>query len=98
MISTNEVRFLSFAPLRRLLTAPCSEFILRLIPADAQVLVPLLYRLTASDTLPILLIGVKSVGTVDAIRELDASGDLRKMVAEAGAVIDGAKRKKGRRS
>ncbi|EIM81302.1 uncharacterized protein STEHIDRAFT_125560 [Stereum hirsutum FP-91666 SS1] len=66
--------------------------------ADAQVLVPLLYRLTSSDSLPILLIGGTPVGSIDAIRELDASGELKKMVTEAGAVIDGAKRKKGRRS
>lgn len=66
--------------------------------ADAQVLIPLLYRLTASDSLPILLIGGSPVGSVDAIRELDASGELKKRVTEAGAVVDGAKRKKGRRS
>lgn len=59
---------------------------------------PLLYRLTSSDSLPILLIGGKPVGSIDAIRELDASGELKQMVTEAGAVIDGAKKKKGRRS
>ena len=66
--------------------------------ADADVVVPLLFRLTSSSALPILLVGGKPVGSIEDIRALSESGELRRMVAESGAVIDGAqKKKKGRR-
>ncbi|KAI0067164.1 hypothetical protein BV25DRAFT_1867714 [Artomyces pyxidatus] len=66
--------------------------------ADAQVLVPMLFRLTNATDLPILLVGGVSVGTIDDIRELDARGQLKTLVSRAGAVIDGGKKtKKGRR-
>lgn len=61
---------------------------------DAEVLQPIVYRLTSSSELPVLLIGGKPVGTIEEIRLLDASGELRKLVANSGAVIDGVKRKK----
>ena len=66
---------------------------------DAEVLTPLLYRLTSVTELPILLVGGKPVGSISEIRTLHESGELQKMIAEAGAVIDGAKKKtKGRRT
>jgi len=66
--------------------------------ADADVLIPLLYRLTDSIELPILLIGGNPVGSMDTIRELNTSGELKALVTRAGAVVDGAKkRRKGRR-
>jgi glutaredoxin-related protein len=66
--------------------------------ADAEVLTPLLFRLTNSTELPILLIGGKAVGSMDTIRELHTSGTLRTLVARAGGVLDSSKRtRKGRR-
>jgi len=62
---------------------------------DADVLVPLLHRLTSSTELPVLLIGGKSVGSMAAIRELNESGELATTITNAGSVIDGAKKKKG---
>jgi len=66
---------------------------------DANVLTPLLYRLTSSIELPILLIGGTPVGTVSQISALFESGDLRRIITDAGAIIDGAprKRRKGRK-
>jgi len=66
--------------------------------ADADVLIPLLLRLTDSDELPILLIGGRPVGSMETIRELNSSEQLKALVSQAGAVLDGAKkRRKGRR-
>lgn len=66
--------------------------------ADATVLIPLLFRLTDSSELPILLIGGKPVGSMDAIRELNNNERLKALVVHAGAVLDGPrKRRKGRR-
>jgi len=62
---------------------------------DADVLIPLLHRVTSSTELPLLLIGGKPVGSMADIRKLHASGELAKMVTDAGGVIDGAKKKKG---
>lgn len=64
---------------------------------DADVLTPIITRLTPSPGLPVLLIGGKYIGSVDQIRALYKSGELRKLVAESGAVIDGAKRRKHRK-
>ncbi|EGN99921.1 hypothetical protein SERLA73DRAFT_152098 [Serpula lacrymans var. lacrymans S7.3] len=64
---------------------------------DAEVLTPLLHRLTSSTELPILLVGGKPVGSMSEIRSLHESGELKKMISDAGAVIDGAKKKKGRK-
>lgn len=61
---------------------------------DADVLVPLLHRLTSSE-LPVVLIGGKPVGSVATVQELNESGELAKMLTNAGAVIDGGKKKKG---
>jgi len=60
--------------------------------ADAEVLTPLLFRLTNSTELPILLIGGRPVGSMDTIRELHTSGTLRTLVTRAGGVLDSSKR------
>ncbi|KAG6831772.1 hypothetical protein H0H92_007924 [Tricholoma furcatifolium] len=60
---------------------------------DADVLDPIIRRLTSSSELPVLLVGGKPVGTVEEIRALDLSGELRALISASGAVIDGAKRK-----
>jgi hypothetical protein len=66
--------------------------------ADAGVLTPLLFRLTDSTELPILLIGGIPVGSIDMIRQLDADGKLKELVISAGAIPDSSKKpKKGRR-
>lgn len=62
---------------------------------DADVLIPLLHRLTSSTDLPLMLIGGKPVGSMDIIRDLNESGKLHNLITNAGAVIDGAKKKKG---
>jgi len=64
---------------------------------DAEVLKPLLSRITSMPDLPLLLIGGRPVGTIEEIRELQKSGQLRQLVAAAGAVVDGAKKKKHRK-
>ncbi|KAF5381375.1 hypothetical protein D9615_008333 [Tricholomella constricta] len=63
---------------------------------DAEVLEPIIRRLTSSSELPVLLVGGKPAGSIEEIRLLDRSGELRKMVAASGAVIDGSKKKKHR--
>lgn len=62
---------------------------------DADVLIPLLHRLTSSTELPLMLIGGKPIGSMAAIRELNESGELQILIRNAGAVFDGAKKKKG---
>ncbi|KAG2135428.1 hypothetical protein DEU56DRAFT_737751 [Suillus clintonianus] len=62
---------------------------------DADVLIPLLHRLTSSTELPLMLIGGKPVGSMDTIRELNEAGELQKLITNAGGVIGGAKKKKG---
>ncbi|KZT40754.1 hypothetical protein SISSUDRAFT_982844 [Sistotremastrum suecicum HHB10207 ss-3] len=67
---------------------------------DARVLTPLLHRLTATTSLPIVLIGGKPVGpTITDLRSMRDSGELRKLVHEAGAelVSSQKKNKKGRK-
>jgi hypothetical protein len=65
---------------------------------DADVLEPVLRRLTGS-SFPILLVhGILiDVSTADRLEELNKSGTLKGLVSEAGAVINGGKRRKGRR-
>jgi glutaredoxin-related protein len=65
---------------------------------DTDVLTPIIARITSSPNLPVLLIGGKYVGSIDHIRALDQSGKLRELVTASGAVIDGAKRRKHRRT
>ncbi|KAJ3481741.1 hypothetical protein NLI96_g7456 [Meripilus lineatus] len=64
---------------------------------DEDVLTPLLFRLTSTKELPILLVGGHTVGSVPEIRYLNTKGDLKTMITRAGAVIDGGKKKKGRK-
>lgn len=66
---------------------------------DVDILEPILHRLTGSSSFPILLVhGVLvDVSTADRLDELNKSGMLEKLVSEAGAVIGGGKRRKGRR-
>jgi len=66
--------------------------------ADADVLTPLLFRLTNSTELPILLIGGTTVGSIETIRQLDADGKLKELAISAGAVPESSKKhRKGRR-
>lgn len=65
--------------------------------ADEDVLKPLLLRLTDSTDIPILLIGGKTVGTFEEIRYMYNKGELAKAISAAGAIVDGAKKKGGRK-
>ena len=65
---------------------------------DADVLTQIIVRITSSSSLPVLLIGGKYVGSIDHIRALNQTGKLRELIALSGAVIDGAKRRKHRRT
>lgn len=66
--------------------------------ADADVLTPLLFRLTSSTELPILLVGGVPVGSMDTIQELATDGKLKDLIIHAGATPDSSKRhRKGRR-
>ncbi|KAI8992962.1 hypothetical protein BD414DRAFT_535548 [Trametes punicea] len=64
---------------------------------DENVLVPLLFRLTSTNELPILLIGGRIVGSPKEIRYLAAKGELQRLIEEAGGVIDGARKKKAKK-
>ncbi|EIW63241.1 uncharacterized protein TRAVEDRAFT_26597 [Trametes versicolor FP-101664 SS1] len=64
---------------------------------DENVLVPLLFRLTSSKELPILLIGGHTVGTAQEIKYLAAKGQLSRLITEAGGVVDGARKKKAKK-
>ncbi|KAJ3514615.1 hypothetical protein NMY22_g14673 [Coprinellus aureogranulatus] len=64
---------------------------------DADVLKPVLSRLTGSDELPILLIGGKVFSSMDEIREMAKDERLAQLVSEAGAMVNGAKKKKGKK-
>jgi hypothetical protein len=64
---------------------------------DAEVLIPMLTRLTSSE-LPVLLIGGKPIHlSVERIRELEKSGELQRMITDAGSLVNGAKKKKHRK-
>lgn len=67
------------------------------ISADEDVLKPLLQRLTGSSELPILLVGGKIIGTAQEARYMHSKGDLARAISRAGAVVDGARKKKGRK-
>jgi hypothetical protein len=66
---------------------------------DVDTLEPVLQRLTGSSSFPILLVDgiLVDVSTADRVQELTESGALKNLVREAGAVINGGKRRKGRR-
>ncbi len=65
--------------------------------ADEEVLKSVLHRLTGEPELPLLLVGGQTVGTLQEIRYMNSKGDLARKMNEAGAVVDGAKKKKGRK-
>lgn len=67
------------------------------ILADEEVLKPLLHRLTGTDELPLLLIGGKVIGSAQEVRYMHSKGDLARAITKAGAIVDGAKKKKGRK-
>ncbi|KAF8895744.1 hypothetical protein CPB84DRAFT_1682176 [Gymnopilus junonius] len=65
---------------------------------DADVLIPMLARLTPSPELPVLIIGGKPTdSSLDNIHELEKSGELEKMITEAGSIVNGAKKRKHRK-
>ncbi|KAG9010856.1 hypothetical protein FRB90_007573 [Tulasnella sp. 427] len=61
---------------------------------DADIISPLLHRLTSSPTLPVVLIGGKPVGPVEHIQAAHEDGSLKLLLADAGAVIGGSEKKK----
>jgi len=60
---------------------------------DANVLEPIIRRLTSAAELPVLLVGGKPIGTIEEMRRLDNDGTLRKLVSATGALVDGSKNK-----
>lgn len=65
--------------------------------ADEHVLTPLLFRLTKQQELPILLVGGRVVGSPKEVKALAASGELKKLIADAGGNVDGARKKKAKK-
>ena len=65
--------------------------------ADEYVLKSLLHRLTGETELPVLLVGGRTVGTIQEVRYLNSKGELGRKIQAAGAVLDGLKKKKGRK-
>ncbi|KAJ3719063.1 hypothetical protein DFJ43DRAFT_1206910 [Lentinula guzmanii] len=63
------------------------------IRPDADVLKPMLMRLTSLSDLPILLVGGKPVGSITEIREMVETGELQRKIYEAGAVSVDKKKK-----
>lgn len=64
---------------------------------DAQILAPMLARLTSFPELPVLLIGGSVVGSTEQVKVLANSGELQKMVIRAGGQINDKKKKKSRK-
>jgi len=64
---------------------------------DADILAPMLKRLTSSPDLPVLLVGGKPIYSVEEVRELEKTGELQKIITAAGSLINGSKRKKSRK-
>ena len=65
--------------------------------ADEDVLRPLLRRLTSTTDIPILLVGGRTVGTAEEIRYLFKKGELARKMNEAGALVNGNRKKGGRK-
>jgi glutaredoxin-related protein len=94
-----------YSPVSREVKAILADMRLRPAPTiidvdvrdDAEVLQPILSRLTSQTDFPILIIGGRPVGNVERVREMVKSGELKKLVTEAGAVVNGARRKKHRK-
>ncbi|KAH9858493.1 hypothetical protein C2E23DRAFT_717194 [Lenzites betulinus] len=64
---------------------------------DESVLVSLLFRLTSTAELPILLVGGHTVGSAKEVRYLAAKGELQRLITDAGGVVDGARKKKAKK-
>jgi hypothetical protein len=64
---------------------------------DADVLEPLLFRLTNATSFPVLIIGGAPVGGLAEVRTMDKEGTLPRLIEIAGAKIDGKKKKGGRK-
>ncbi|TRM70264.1 hypothetical protein BD626DRAFT_390803 [Schizophyllum amplum] len=63
--------------------------------ADADVLAPLLMRLTGAETFPIMLVGGEPiVRDMDEFRALRDSGELKTRITQAGAIAGAAPRRK----
>jgi hypothetical protein len=60
---------------------------------DAAVLEPLLYRLTGQTSLPITLLGGRSIGSLADISKLHESGDLEGAMRSVGVNIVPPKKK-----
>lgn len=90
-----------YSPLSREVKAMLAELHLKPAPTiidvdireDAEVLEPLVQRVASAKELPVLIVGGINLGDIASIRALYDSGELRLRVADAGAVIDGAKKK-----
>ena len=65
--------------------------------ADEEVLKPLLERLTGASELPILLVGGQIIGTPQEVKYMHAKGEFTRALTKAGAIVDGVKKKKGRK-
>lgn len=63
---------------------------------DADVLIPMLHRLTSIHEFPILIVAGRLVGTLEDVRQMNNNGTLRQMIAQSGARIEGARRRKHR--
>ncbi|KAF8608996.1 hypothetical protein BDV93DRAFT_214696 [Ceratobasidium sp. AG-I] len=61
--------------------------------ADAAVLEPLLYRLTGQKSIPITLLGGRSIGSLTDISNLHESGELKRAMELVGATIVPPKKK-----
>ncbi|KAF8326547.1 uncharacterized protein EI90DRAFT_2929741 [Cantharellus anzutake] len=64
--------------------------------SDGERLRRLMYRLTRSKSVPIVLVGGKAIGTVDEFEKQHANGQLHKKILAAGTKIRAGKSKKMR--
>jgi glutaredoxin len=95
-----------YSPASRELKALLSVFHLKPAPTivdvdmrdDAAVLAPILARTSGVDELPLLIIGGKPVGGLEEAKLLHRNGELEKLMRAAGAEINGARGKKGRKN
>ncbi|KAF5374566.1 hypothetical protein D9757_010174 [Collybiopsis confluens] len=90
-----------YSPISREIKSTLMSMNLRPAPAifdvdirdDADVLRPMLVRLTSSSDLPILLIGGKPIRSIAEFRDMAESGELQRRIREAGAVSIEKKKK-----
>ncbi|KAJ4490903.1 hypothetical protein J3R30DRAFT_3654002 [Lentinula aciculospora] len=81
-----------YSPISREIKATLLSMNLHLAPTiidvdirpDADVLKPILMRLTSLSDLPILLVGGKPVGSITEVREMVETGELQRKIHEAG--------------